>query len=124
MDDLPLSGGGGGRGKESFLQALATCHQLKVVDGEVIGDPLDVKMFMFTKWAIEEGHVAGTAVIKGKKSGATGDGASDSGRPAALVQTIVRPPGSAQFRVEDALKGAAKVRFSFLFLMKRAIMIS
>ena len=93
------------RDRAVFLYALATCHQLKVVDGEVIGDPLDVKMFQFTKWAIEEGHVAGTGIIRGWKSG-DGDGA----RPAALVQTIVRPPGSARFRVEDALKGGTKVR--------------
>ncbi|KAI0063606.1 P-type ATPase [Artomyces pyxidatus] len=90
-----------GRDKAAFLYALATCHQLKVVDGEVIGDPLDVKMFQFTKWMIEEGHVAGTGLIRGRRS-------EGEARPAALVQTIVRPPGSAQFRVEDALKGAAK----------------
>jgi hypothetical protein len=92
-----------GREKAVFLYALATCHQLKVVDGEVIGDPLDVKMFQFTKWHIEEGHIAGTGKIRGRRSG---DGEA---RPAALVQTIVRPPGSAQFKIEDAMKGGAKV---------------
>jgi cation-transporting ATPase 13A2 len=99
VHDLPL-----GRDKATFLYALATCHQLKVVDGEVIGDPLDVKMFQFTRWTIEEGSVAGTGKIK--ERGTREEGA----RSAALVQTIVRPPGSAQFRVEDALKGNAKVR--------------
>jgi cation-transporting ATPase 13A2 len=98
--DLP---GPVGREKATFLYALATCHQLKVVDGEFIGDPLDVKMFQFTKWLIEEGQVAGTGMIRGRRSG---DGEA---RPAALVQTIVRPPGSAQFKIEDALKGGAKV---------------
>ncbi|KAI0051214.1 P-type ATPase [Auriscalpium vulgare] len=96
VHDLPM-----GRDKAAFLYALATCHQLKVVDGEVIGDPLDVKMFQFTKWMIEEGHVAGTGLIRGRRS-------EGEARPAALVQTIVRPPGSAQFRVEDALKGGAR----------------
>ncbi|TCD71647.1 hypothetical protein EIP91_007394 [Steccherinum ochraceum] len=88
-----------GKGKANFLYALATCHSLKMVDGNVIGDPLDVKMFEFTKWTLEEGTVTGTAVVKSKS---TGD------RPAALVQTVVRPPGTAQFRVEDALKGAGR----------------
>ena len=92
--DLPTN-----HGKANFLYALATCHSLKKVDGEVIGDPLDVKMFEFTKWTVEEGQVAGTGVVKSK----AGD------RPAALVQTVVRPPGSAKFRVEDALKGAGRV---------------
>jgi cation-transporting ATPase 13A2 len=83
-----------------FAYALATCHSLKMVDGTAIGDPLDVKMFEFTKWTLEEGTVAGTGVIKDK---ATGD------RPAALVQTVVRPPGSGGFRVEDALRGNERV---------------
>ncbi len=100
--DLP---GPVGREKAVFLYALATCHQLKVVDGEVIGDPLDVKMFQFTKWLIEEGNVAGTGMIRGRRPG------DAEARPAALVQTIVRPPGSAQFKIEDALKGGAKVGF-------------
>ncbi|KAF8967867.1 P-type ATPase [Flammula alnicola] len=93
VHDLPL-----GKEKASFLHALATCHSLKMVHGEVIGDPLDVKMFGFTRWTLEEGRV-GTGNIKAK--GAVVD-------QAALVQTVVRPPGSAQFRLEDALKGASK----------------
>jgi cation-transporting ATPase 13A3/4/5 len=96
-----------GRERATFLYALATCHQLKVVDEEIIGDPLDVKMFQFTKWLIEEGQVAGTGMIRGRGSG------EREARPAALVQTIVRPPGSAQFKIEDALKGGAKVDLPF-----------
>ncbi|OJT09471.1 hypothetical protein TRAPUB_14051 [Trametes pubescens] len=96
IHDLP----GPGRGERAgFLYALATCHSLKMVGGEVIGDPLDVKMFEFTKWTLEEGTVAGAGVVKNKAVG---------NQPAALVQTVVRPPGSAQFRIEDALKGAGK----------------
>ena len=37
-------------GRLSLLYALATCHSLKIVHGEVIGDPLDVKMFEYTDW--------------------------------------------------------------------------
>ncbi|KAI0633895.1 Ca-transporting ATPase [Trametes polyzona] len=96
IHDLPAPARGE---RANFLYALATCHSLKKVAGEVIGDPLDVKMFEFTKWTLEEGSVAGAGVVKNK---AVGD------RPAALVQTVVRPPGSAQFRIEDALKGAGK----------------
>ncbi|CAN6655068.1 vacuolar cation-transporting ATPase Ypk9p [Trichomonascus vanleenenianus] len=36
--------------------ALATCHSLRQVDNELIGDPLDFKMFEFTKWRFEEEH--------------------------------------------------------------------
>lgn len=95
IHDLPLA-----REKATFLHALASCHSLKMVNGEVIGDPLDVKMFEFTRWTLEEGRVAGTGNIKAK--GAIIE-------QTALVQTVVRPPGSAQFRLEDALKGASRV---------------
>jgi len=100
VHDLPL-----GKAKATFLHALATCHSLKKVDGEIIGDPLDVKMFGFTRWALEEGRI-GTGNIKAKGTII---------EQTALVQTVVRPPGSAQFRLEDALRGSSKVRIdSFL----------
>ena len=35
---------------------MATCHSLRSVDGELVGDPLDVKMFEFTGWTFEEGN--------------------------------------------------------------------
>lgn len=99
VHDLPST-----RHKTNFLHALATCHSLKMVGGEVLGDPLDVKMFEFTKWTLEEGQMGGTGVVKTKAGG---------GRAAALVQTVVRPPGSAQFRLEDALKGGTRVSCVF-----------
>ena len=37
-----------------FLHALATCHEISIIDKEYIGDPLDIEMFKFTKWDIEE----------------------------------------------------------------------
>ncbi|KAH3682711.1 hypothetical protein WICPIJ_006317 [Wickerhamomyces pijperi] len=38
----------------NLLKALSSCHSLRVVDGELIGDPLDFKMFEFTQWKYEE----------------------------------------------------------------------
>ncbi|KAG6813565.1 hypothetical protein H0H92_009957 [Tricholoma furcatifolium] len=100
IHDLPL-----GSGKATFLYALATCHSLKMVDGEVIGDPLDVKMFGFTGWTLEEGKLGG--VVKNKRTTA---------EQTALVQTVVRPPGGAKFKLEDALKGSAKACLLYLYL--------
>ena len=37
-----------------IVYTMATCHSLKVVEGEIIGDPLDVKMFEFTSWTFVE----------------------------------------------------------------------
>lgn len=39
---------------KNFFISLLTCHSLRVVDNELIGDPLDFKMFQFTKWSYEE----------------------------------------------------------------------
>lgn len=32
------------------LVTMATCHSLTVIDGELTGDPLDLKMFEATDW--------------------------------------------------------------------------
>ncbi|XP_063965726.1 polyamine-transporting ATPase 13A3-like isoform X1 [Lytechinus pictus] len=37
-----------------FLAAMATCHSLTRIDGELVGDPLDLKMFEATDWELEE----------------------------------------------------------------------
>ena len=33
---------------------MASCHSLRAVDDELLGDPLDIKMFEFTGWLFEE----------------------------------------------------------------------
>ncbi|KAK9242935.1 hypothetical protein V1506DRAFT_516715 [Lipomyces tetrasporus] len=38
----------------SMLFAMATCHSLRLIDEDLLGDPLDYKMFAFTGWAYEE----------------------------------------------------------------------
>ena len=37
-----------------FLEAMATCHSISRVNGILIGDPLDCKMFEFTDWDLIE----------------------------------------------------------------------
>jgi cation-transporting ATPase 13A3/4/5 len=39
---------------EQFLEAMATCHSLTIVNGTTIGDPLDVKMYESTQWLFDE----------------------------------------------------------------------
>ncbi|KAF1985978.1 hypothetical protein K402DRAFT_454662 [Aulographum hederae CBS 113979] len=41
---------------KAILWTMATCHSLRMVDEELIGDPLDVKMFQFSRWEFEEGE--------------------------------------------------------------------
>lgn len=40
--------------RSAFLAMLTTCHSLRLIDGELVGDPLDVKMFEFTNWVFDE----------------------------------------------------------------------
>ncbi|KAJ2302297.1 hypothetical protein IWW55_003482, partial [Coemansia sp. RSA 2706] len=42
------------------IDALATCHSLNLVDGVMVGDPLEIKMVEFVGWRIVEGS-AGSA---------------------------------------------------------------
>lgn len=37
-----------------LIKMLTTCHSLRVVDDELVGDPLDLKMFEYTGWKFDE----------------------------------------------------------------------
>ncbi|KAI5478249.1 P-type ATPase, cation transport [Pseudohyphozyma bogoriensis] len=104
-DNVPIFGAEDA--KTPLLHALATCHALKIVDGEVIGDPLDLRMFEFTNWTLEEGK-EGTSrpSTDGKPKKPTTSKVPE--RAATLVQTVVRPPGGESFKLEDALKAGSK----------------
>ena len=39
---------------------MSACHSITYVNGELIGDPLDVKMFQSTKWDLDEDVEKGT----------------------------------------------------------------
>jgi len=39
---------------KAALYTMATCHSLRKVNDEYLGDPLDLKMFEFTGWSFEE----------------------------------------------------------------------
>ncbi|XP_013193380.1 polyamine-transporting ATPase 13A3 isoform X2 [Amyelois transitella] len=62
---------------------MATCHSLTLLDGELAGDPLDLKMFESTGWELEEPDVPDTAKYE------------------ILTPTIVRPRKSANINVDD-----------------------
>jgi cation-transporting ATPase 13A3/4/5 len=66
---------------------MATCHSLRVVDGELVGDPLDLKMFEFTGWSFEEGE---------QKSGNTED--DDQNK---LSPSVARPPAGLEYDLAD-----------------------
>lgn len=77
-----------------ILRTMTTCHSLKIVNGELLGDPLDLKMFEFTQWELEESGGASSmglkprselAALQAKRSAKVG-----------IMPTVVRPPGGRQ----------------------------
>jgi cation-transporting ATPase 13A3/4/5 len=73
---------------KAALYTMATCHSLRVIDDELLGDPLDVKMFNFTGWNFEEG---------GQKAGAAEDVDADQ----KLSPSVARPPPGHEYDVDD-----------------------
>ncbi|KAF2790819.1 hypothetical protein K505DRAFT_281902 [Melanomma pulvis-pyrius CBS 109.77] len=70
---------------KAILYTMATCHSLRLIDNELVGDPLDVKMFNFTGWSYEEGE---------QRSG----GDEDEQK---LSPSVARPPPGREFDIDD-----------------------
>ncbi|KAF8929131.1 hypothetical protein BGZ58_009153 [Dissophora ornata] len=77
----------------SLLYAMATCHSVKSLGGELIGDPLDLKMFDFTHWILEEGGLGSRTSV----------GSETAPNRNSVVSTVVRPPGAKQFNLDEVL---------------------
>ncbi|XP_051281643.1 polyamine-transporting ATPase 13A3 isoform X2 [Dicentrarchus labrax] len=58
----------------TFVVGMATCHSLTKIEGELSGDPLDLKMFSATGWILEEPTEEETALHN------------------PIMPTVVRPP--------------------------------
>ncbi|KAK6584524.1 hypothetical protein PZA11_002748 [Diplocarpon coronariae] len=72
---------------KAVLYTMATCHSLRVVDGELMGDPLDLKMFEFTGWSFEEGEQRGGDIDDEEQGG--------------LSPSIARPPAGMEYDIDD-----------------------
>jgi cation-transporting ATPase 13A2 len=73
-------------GHKAILYTMATCHSLRSIDDELVGDPLDVKMFNFTGWSYTEGE----------QGNGTVEDDQDKLRP-----SIARPPPGREFDIDD-----------------------
>lgn len=78
---------------KQILYTMATCHSLRLVDGELIGDPLDLKMFGFTRWLFDEGEQQPNA-FKG----------DDEGHYPA--PPVARPPPGMEYDLDDSQQNA------------------
>lgn len=59
---------------DHLLYGMVTCHSITIMNGEMKGDPLDLKMFESTGWKLEEANV------------------SDDTKYDLLFPTVVKPP--------------------------------
>lgn len=60
--------------QDNLLFGMATCHSITIMNKDLKGDPLDLKMFESTGWILEEANV------------------SDDNKYDLLFPTIVHPP--------------------------------
>ncbi|KAH8174244.1 p5-type ATPase cation transporter domain-containing protein [Sarocladium implicatum] len=86
----------------AVLHTMATCHSLRAVDDELVGDPLDQKMFEFTQWTYEEG----------KQMASEGDDDEQGG----LAPSVARPP-------TGGLELGVLKSFDFVSQLRRASVI-
>jgi hypothetical protein len=74
-----------------IISTMATCHSLRVVDGELLGDPLDIKMFNFTGWIYEEGGSANNS----DQSNIKGD---------TIIPSVAKPPQNGYTSSNDQVR--------------------
>jgi cation-transporting ATPase 13A2 len=72
---------------KAAMYTMATCHSLRSIDDELVGDPLDAKMFNFTGWSFEEGEQNQNGI----------DEESDQ----KLSPSVARPPPGREFDIDD-----------------------
>lgn len=77
---------------KAALYTMATCHSLRVVDEELLGDPLDIKMFEFTGWSFEELAQKANVV----------DQEDDQSSPS----SIARPPPGLEYGIDEMHQSA------------------
>lgn len=100
---------------KAALHTMATCHSLRVIDDELVGDPLDEKMFNFTGWSFVEGE---------QRSGG-GDEEADQ----KLAPSVARPPPGREYDIDDNDPNRKPVElgviksFEFVSQLRRASVI-
>ncbi|KAL2114590.1 hypothetical protein VUR80DRAFT_4573 [Thermomyces stellatus] len=96
------------------LFTMTTCHSLRSVDGELVGDPLDVKMFDFTGWSFEEGSQGAGDNEEDEHGGIS----PSIARPPALTDPLHRGSGE-----DESLELGVLKSFEFVSQLRRASVI-
>ena len=102
---------------KAILYTMATCHSLRLVDDELVGDPLDLKMFDFTGWNSEEGRQRADAPEEDEQN--------------KLSPAIARPPAGMEYGIGESSEPSNKTpielgvlkQFEFVSQLRRASVI-
>ena len=103
---------------KAILYTMATCHSLRIVDEEFIGDPLDLKMFEFTGWQYEEGSER--------------PGNAEEDEDHSLTPSVARPPPGNEFDLDETEDSPNSTRpielgvlksFEFVSQLRRASVV-
>jgi len=102
---------------KALMYTMATCHSLRAVDNELVGDPLDQKMFEFTGWSYEESV---------QKKDETEDDEQNK-----LSPSVARPPPGMEYDLDDNDEAGNKKpielgvlrEFEFVSHLRRACVI-
>ena len=70
------------------MYTMATCHSLRIVEEQLVGDPLDLKMFEFTGWSFEEGEQGKNTAHDEEQGG--------------LSPSVARPPPGMEYDIDEA----------------------
>ncbi|KAK5098854.1 hypothetical protein LTS08_006232 [Lithohypha guttulata] len=105
------------RVNKNMLYTMATCHSLRMVDDELIGDPLDLKMFQFTDWTFEEGSQKTMHFVE-----------HGTHQPA---PSVTKPPSGMEYDLEDSqnnenpipIELAVLKQFEFVSHLRRASVV-
>ncbi|KAH8042084.1 hypothetical protein HPB51_021168 [Rhipicephalus microplus] len=83
-----------------LLQGMATCHSITVIDRQLSGDPLDLKMFEATSWVLEEPDI------------------DDNSKYDIIAPTVVRPGPASSLKTPSvpSLNAAGDLSHSVLLL--------
>lgn len=71
-----------------FNESMASCHAITYINKELVGDPLEIKMFENTDWVLDETNTVSNSII----------GHND------IVQAYVRPRVDHGFKEKIILK--------------------
>lgn len=121
-ESLALSSPNAHDDRLSILHVMATCHSLRLIDGELLGDPLDDKMFRFTEWTYEEGGLQIEAHRSSNKSTSTNDNKS---MPKSSSSTVAPPIVRGQIGTKgDAIELGIIKQFDFISQLRRMSVIA